>query len=923
MAAAASSQYLSEDQHPDLMPTLPSSSSQHNRDPSFESDQRGVVSLDGRSLSLKDEKELLSGRGFTRDTLRALRLFSVTNEDLPLLGITWPYESLPSTIAVPYLGEMQENRCLARLHKMSAQDLLYPPYLATKPRSDDYDIIITESEIKAGIVSQLGDLGVGMQGAQSYHRRIPELANAIRSHLHQGRRVVVALDHEWLVVGSGRAVHESMIDAVRVATGLTFDLGLDVGVLLLPDEYFKDDKTSSGAPKVKADLDGCVASGMSIEKWCQLKAEARSPWEEHRIPTWAVAKGMALADPEELLSGKHIMPRLQELSTDDTIAVCKVVAEALKTRSVDPVNETLNTAKLNMLLKKEKEWAKGNGLRGVTVGMLRDGVASSGEDGELASRVIAHCMEESPRGVLLVKKGVPVELVAPFTLKECSYGRGFYVGGAGQRIYSVIINGTFNGQPTERTVTLHGNLYDVDQYTKADPDLSVASARHFKSYVAHCLQQRGFQRPDPSLDCPFFVGVLQTDSRAIAVPSVVFPRGDRDCVYDGITFPETGDANAAFHEVAAISTFNDVAFAHALGAPLKTFLGAYPHGGWVGHRDTGKTTTETAIIKRTGLKSHGTNEQFSSRFRVVRVLGNHNLPVFLQEAARLDAWKEGDALAGLNSAYNTAVCTHGLDGYYCLAGCAILSGQDRAFSDEAFYTKQVVIGFQKENLNPEAIKRAKAHETPFPFVLWLKHIANTGHLAQDLLNRKQAELTEILERRGIKPNPGDRNLFNYACVLVSAHFLSEFGVWLDLTEKVAELCRLHLAGMLHNNDEHPTARSSAERFLRDFLSAIGVAQHQQALVGAYEIEKGAGVWFKTAPVFEHLKKLNPKSYDQKTSERMGEAISNEFRGRGMKQKKHKFGATRTNGWFIPAELCAELGVEFEEDGGEGDSEDVS
>lgn len=122
----------------------------------------GYLRLDETRLSLSDEKELTARRGFTRETLAALRYFSVTGADLPELGVTASFAELPNTIAIPFLTEERDGKYLCRIHKRSGTQLRYPAYVTPAPSNAVYDIIVTESEIKAGMVYQLGDLGIGL-----------------------------------------------------------------------------------------------------------------------------------------------------------------------------------------------------------------------------------------------------------------------------------------------------------------------------------------------------------------------------------------------------------------------------------------------------------------------------------------------------------------------------------------------------------------------------------------------------------------------------------------------------------------------------------------------------------------------------------------------------------------------------------------
>ena len=868
-------------------------------------DAVGYVAFSARSLSLTDRKELGAKRGFTDQTLGALKLFTASPDDLPSLGVTVPYEKLPSTIVVPYLAETRDGKTLCRTHKTSAEGVIYAPY-STPPPTPTADIVITESELKAAIAYQLGDFGIGLQGSQSFLNRVGELANFIRAQHPENRRIFVLPDHERLIVEGKRVVYEPTIQMVRLAYSLGNDLGMPVRLIQLPDKYLVSGHTASGQPKVKADLDGCVAAGMTRNEWQALKDAAKLPWELD-FPVEVIVEALAAGDPNEFFKTTLLRHRLATASTNIVVDVCRALSKALRTRSWNAAKNSLDRALYDLYCKAAVVWAKANGLKCVTLKLFN--LPTDTPNADEPTELIAYCMEEGEGCVTLVKRGALAENVASFTLVSCEYGEIAYTGAEKRRRYKVLVSTIVGSRKVTRSIIIDDNLYDAEAYTKADPDLVVADPKRFKMYVGAKLQKDGFQKHNASLNQPLFVGITTVNGNLVAATCVKFPRRDQDCLYHAQAFSVEGEADAAFQEIARITPNADVVFAHMLGAPLKAVLGAYPNASMVGPRYSGKTTLAGEVEARTGLKRVSAPDQLSSRYRQLRALGNHNLAVLIDEAQRLGAeWKQ--ALTGtLNTAYNGAATTHGFDGHYFVSGCAILLGQDRAFTDEAAETKQVVFHFSPENLNADAIRTAKANRTMFPMKRWLDFMAAKCSDAQMVLNAKQVWLQDQLTAMGVDSNGADRTLFNYAAVLVSAHYLTQFGVVLTVESKIVELCKLHLAGKLHGADEQPAATSSAQKFLADVVSAVTVPMHAQKLAGTFECMP-EGVWFCLEPVFEYLKRLDPGAYDVNHAARMGEAIRTEFTAKGVVRRKHAFGQSRKNALVIPTALCAELGVEF-------------
>lgn len=874
---------------------------------------RGYFQLDGTYLSLPDEKELTARRGFTRETLAALRYFSVTEADLPEFGVSGSLSELPSTITIPFLTEECKGRYLCRIHKRSGTQLRYPAYVTPVPSNAAHDIIIAESEIKGGVVFQLGDRGIGLQGAASFARRIPELANHVRRCAAAESRIYVLPDLEYLLKDGRREPHPAFGDMLALARGMGIELDREVRVMLLPERYLVEGRTGKGEPKLKADLDGCVAAGMSADEWRTCKDTAVAP-HALDLPLPFLVGALAKVYTDDFLDGNQLSDRMRKATAEETADTCRALGAVLASRSYDASAEKFDGARYESFRAKAVQWARRNGLRGVTKRSF--GGPDAGKDG--GADLLALCMRETDRGVVLVKSGVETEVVASFSLVKARYGFVHFLGAAPKRRYVAEVRITVGGKPTARTVMLDEDLCDAVRYLKADPDLIIADQKHWRMYVGEKVRCEGFQQHDRTLDTPLFVGVSNEGGRYTTSASIAFPRGEQDCWFHGILFPEAGSASTAFHEVAKISRYNDVAFAHMLGAPLKASLGAYPHGSWVGNRYTAKSSTVKGIEARTGLKSADAPKQLSSNYRQLRVLGNHNLAVPLDELHRLPERFLPSLVAHLNTSYNGQYCTHGPDGHYYLAGCGILIGQDRGFEDEALETKQIVVHFALEDLDIEALKHVRKTVTPFPVGPWLRFLAANSSSAQDRLNARTDFLRERLTSSGTDCTHADRHLFNYAAVLVSADYLREFGVVLDIEVKVVTLCRFHLAGRLHAADEHPAATSCAERFLRDLLDVLQVQQHRLRLAGAVDVKPTEGVWFALTPAFDFLKEMRPNRYDVRNAARLGEAITAEFSPKGMVKKKHTFGAVRTDAWLVPAPLCAELGVELVGDvGGSG------
>lgn len=864
------------------------------------------VNLEGRVLSLPDEKELTAKRGFKPETLSTLRIFSATECDLSALGVSVPFSKLSSTIAIPFLSETVSDKTLTRIHKTSAEAYEYPPFVTPVPPGSQ-DIIIAESELKAAMAFQLGDQGVGLNGTGSFLGRVPLLANSIRSRVGQGAHVFVLPDHERLIIGGKHVVYEPTIQMIRLAYALSRDLGSPVKIITLPDRFLTLAHTKKGEPKVKADLDGCVAAGMTAEEWQDLKRKAEPP-ESLEIPPEFIVQAMAAANIEEFFDVTSLQPRLKDLSVSDVCAICQTLGQVAATKCYD-ADGNFDKPKFELYKKKAVEWAKKNGLKSVTSKNFH-ATASNQDDGQKAG-LIAHCMRETERGVVLVKNGVDVEVVAPFTLLSCKYGEVSFPGAEKLRCYRVKIQMIFAGKPQVREIVLRNDLFNPEGYTQACPDLTIIDAKRFRSYVAEKLSQVGFQTYDPSLDQLLFTGLVQENGAVVAASNVSYPRGDEDCWYNNKNFPNTGDADKSFQQVAAITRLADVLFVLALGAPLKAILSFYPHGLVVARRYVGKTSVATAIKDRTKLECVSAKKQLGSNYRQLRLFGNHNLSVFCDECHRIDKFAMPGVLETLNTAYNGGFATNGTQGRYFISGCGILMGQDSPQVDEALDSKQVVLHLAEKDLDKNAVRASKDAIEPFPLVKWLEFLAANAASARADLEQTEQQLLSCLQERGVKREAGDRTILNYAAVMVSAKYLQRFGVNVQIDTKIVDLCALHISGKLHAEDTGQ-ARSSAEKFVRDILNSLTVRRASLELAGAYH-KADEGVWFRLTPWFDHLSKEKPDTYDEKSPARMGEGISQDMRPKGMINRKHTFGKLRTDAWLIPKALCVEMGYEFEKD----------
>jgi hypothetical protein len=865
-------------------------------------DLKMASSIENRRLSILDEKDLKSERGFTNETIKALNLFSVTESDLPTIGVTIPFKQLPSTLCIPYLNSSNGNGTICRVHKNSAAGQIYPPYLTPKPKTDSFSLGIPESELKAAMVYQLGDLGMGLQGSGSYLNRVHDLAKATYPHTKNINGIYILPDLEYLLEDNKKIPHPAMGQMIKIAVRLGTHLGKPVKVILLPEKYLKPGTTKAGAPKLKCDLDGCVAAGMTEKDWIRLKAEAVEP-PSLPLPLPFLIGAIASADLDSFFKSTTCKARIALSSAEEKAEICHALSNQIAKNCFNEDNG-FDVVKQNLLIEAAMGWFKNNGIKGLKKSDFISATKGAGEDQEL----IAHCLRETPCGVDLIKKGQAVEKVSNFTLRSVQYGLVYFLGHSTRRRYEVKIDSCVQNSNPDETLTIYDDLYNSENYTRACPDLIVPRKNYFQMLVASKLTEADFQQHNPALDKPLFVGICKNDNKFISSLNVKFPRNDLDCWYADCKFPSEGDANASFQEIASITADNDVAFSHILGSPLKCMLGSYPHGALVGSRYSGKTQTAIEIKARTNFDMVSADLQLTSRYRQLRAFGNHNLPILVDEAHRLEPISRRSVLEFLNSSYTGVACSHGTDGHYYLSGCGILIGQDRPVMDEALNTKNVTIYFDEKKLNLTALRKAKKHRTTFPIPRWFSFLVEQNAYLQSLHNDKFLWLNEKLQS-DLREN-NHRNIFNYASVLVAAKLLKDFGVSVSIDDKIVRLCELHCQGRLHADDVAPASTSAAEEFLRAALEIISLQQHRQQLLGAFDIDPTRGVWLRLTPIFEYLKRLHPDRYDFNRPERMGEAINNEYAPKGMKRQKRTFGSIRKEAWFLPIALCNEFGIEL-------------
>jgi hypothetical protein len=326
-------------------------------------------------------------------------------------------------------------------------------------------------------------------------------------------------------------------------------------IVTLPEQYLEHGRTRNGAPKVKADLDGCVARGMSKDDWQRIKDQSKEPWDLD-IPLKSIVEAIATANPDEFLKSTRLKSRLENSSVDEVMVLCTALSEALKVRSYDFALKVYDISKFEAYCKRALEWSKNNGLTGVTIRTFKRAVRLEAE----TENIIAHCMAEDQGRVVMINRGRASEIVATFILLGCAYGEARYTGTLPQRRYRVKVQSNVDGKPQIREIELDGDLYSADQYTKKCPDLSVADPKHFKMYVGEKLASSGFQIRDERLDTVLFTGLHKESECLVARMQIAFPRGPEDCWYNNANFPTEGDGDASLKEIAAISRFADVLF---------------------------------------------------------------------------------------------------------------------------------------------------------------------------------------------------------------------------------------------------------------------------------------------------------------------------------------------------------------------------
>ncbi len=270
-----------------------------------------------------------------------------------------------------------------------------------------------------------------------------------------------------------------------------------------------------------------------------------------------------------------------------------------------------------------------------------------------------------------------------------------------------------------------------------------------------------------------FVGLAWLDGK----PTVnqgrdcYFTDQEKQCPYHALSFP-SGTLNDARRMISAYqSTFMknaaSIPLVWGLGAPLKAFLGFWPHLIMQADKGAGKSTLMKRL-ERTLAMTMFSGQSLSTEFRLLTSVSHTSHPVGWEELSARRQEVIDRAVALLQEAYQYTVTRRGSEmTEYLICAPVLLAGEDVPVRSLLGKVVRTELTGKKGELLPHDLPR-------FPVYEWLKFLSTLKR--KQALDAHEKSLSYLLEycRAPKEDTQALRMAGNYAAVLTSWKLLCEF-----------------------------------------------------------------------------------------------------------------------------------------------------
>lgn len=369
----------------------------------------------------------------------------------------------------------------------------------------------------------------------------------------------------------------------------------------------------------------------------------------------------------------------------------------------------------------------------------------------------------------------------------------------------------------------------------------------------------------------------------------------------------------------------------AVGTLCKAALSAYPHFQLVAETRAGKSTLIDILARGAGIPRTA-RKNWSTPVRRLRAIGNHTLPVVLDEASRLARWDRDEVVNLLGECFNPGqMLPYGQNSYPVYqCGSVLLAGQD-ILSDSGLETKQCLVYFERSERVDGGLPDI-ARLPRWPWRAWGEFLVE--HLRRGHLAGRIAELEVVL--REVLAGAPDRLGTCWATVLATRELTREFLGLTDDDEDAREFDALLGLASDQATMARETALESVE-ILRAYASIVSTepGQHQVLVVetpgGDATLD---GAWIVASAVMRTLQQRG-LHFAITTARRFTQALKADgllgarceadegdawvggYIDEGTGQAKRKTVRFRARGirteqkaYLIPARICERYGLDF-------------
>jgi len=870
-------------------------------------------------LSAADAFFLHDRYGLTQQTIEAARLFSIEGQDhLDGLGAGLVYAQLPSLIGAPYLASPDHEGAVGwRVWRQPGFTANLPLYIP--PGNDTSPVaVLTEDEIAALGLAQLGLRAVGLQGAASALGRMDEIAAQLLASGVKEVRILFGVER----VKASTSVEAH--DRVGLALACAFSLekhGVPTTVVELPEKYVTAGKDDDGQDCWRVEVAEAVGCGLSREEIDGAVQRGHSFWH-HPAPPHAKVVAMWRAEGEGVLEHiedwKHLLARQPSGVVQDCFSE---LAGWCRGACFDHHGGGYSRPLLDAITRKLHRVVKEilPGARLSSVRHFIDGVQAQLDPLAAPGRVSLSDFGLEIRDGKVFRKPTndgARRLVANFVPRRIRAGHVQYLGCTPEPLHESDVE--VGKMAEEITVRIHGSLYDGNAFRRASQGrLEVARPQDFKTLMSYLVEEEEIVMPDAALNQTLHVGIVaEQPGRFVVSDGIDFPGGPEECPYSGVQFSSTGDT-AFFARAAKLSTDGtvEIILVHALGAPLKATTGTWPHNGVEGDTTSGKSTLIDRVLHPLEIVHFGPTH-FRTSYRMKKALSNANIPIALDEIGRISRDHRRVLVDLLNESYGITPSTHG-DGrrVYIVSVPAILFGQDLAMEDDtALATKMIKVSLDPAKKDPEALKALLESEAHFPTRAWLEFLAD--HMGRhdvhaEILERAESMRADVFGDRQRLPANADRFLWNWAAVSYAGNILKAFGTPVSeaFRQNLLRAAKVHFDAITGEVGDGEDRTSIAKQIVHDLIALAGTTKSKPPFP---MILDARGLLFHVPTAVRYLQRSGCR-YDI-TSPTAATRLLRELGSPGHRQR---FCRIQMRLFLISADVLRELG--YEVDGHSGDA----